>query len=248
MRGWQPSLCRFESQEQLGKVRVQSSILAKFAFSMRMIAMMLPFVICLIPAKTCGQTAYQDSLREIFQLNPRSVNQDSIRALAKRYIAARKKEFLGRPAPPLVTTTISGELWRLEDQRGRIVVLEFWASWCIACRPTTKAIGELHEKNKNNEEVLFVGVALDESLEKTVSFCSENNMDWLQLFEPAKGMGNSCAKAFDVWTIPEVCVIDKQGIVVSIFLKSRGSIETTIEALLRQRPRRSSQSHLIGSE
>lgn len=215
--------------------RIRSSIIAN-----PLTALMIAAALFLVPHSVANdahaQTTGFDSLVSALQGSEESLNQDSFRVIVQRYMAARKQGLLGRPAPALETTSISGVPWRLVDQRGKIVVLEFWASWCVACKPTTKAVAELREKYEKARDVVFVGVALDDSLQKAVEFCRENRIDWLQLFEPSKGMRNSCAKALGVWTIPEVCVIDERGTVVSIFLRSKNSIEKAIESL-RERER-----------
>ncbi|MDD4858008.1 MAG: TlpA disulfide reductase family protein [Candidatus Krumholzibacteria bacterium] len=185
-----------------------------------------------IPPAASAQSLDTDSLLPRFQPTSKSIVPDSLFLKAQRYIASRRAKFIGKPAPIVVTTTIAGDPWRLTDQKGKIVVVDFWATWCIGCRPTTEAIEQLREKYKDYKDVLFVGVALDEKAEPVINFCRTNNMAWIQLFEPGKMTRNGFAKAFDVWTIPEVCIIDKNGIVASVFGMSKEEIDRTIIELL----------------
>jgi len=57
----------------------------------------------------------------------------------------------GRPTPPVALPAWEGAPWRLEDQRGQVVVLNFWASWCEPCRaemPSLELLAERHTRDR----------------------------------------------------------------------------------------------------
>ena len=137
---------------------------------------------------------------------------------------AKIEKFMGKKAPAVVTRTLDGTEWRLEDQRGKVVVMDFWATWCGPCVATMPEMKKIYEKYKSREDFVMVGVSLDTEKEKLVKFCEENEISWPQIFEVDRGWDNRVGRAFEVNAIPSVWVIDKEGNVVGIDLHG-GRIE-----------------------
>lgn len=149
----------------------------------------------------------------------RTVGQETISmAQIRQLIENRKQKYIGKPAQAVGTMTIDGKVWRLEDQKGKIVVLDFWATWCKGCVQAMPELERVYKKYEDNEEVLLVGVALDTSKSNVMEYCERNKIQWVQLFEPGKGFKNSCAMAFGVMGIPEICIVDKRGIVAGVYV------------------------------
>lgn len=150
-----------------------------------------------------------------------TVGQDTISIKRmNEVIENRRQKYIGKPAPAVTTMTIEGKVWRLEDQRGKIVVLDFWATWCKGCVQAMPELERLYQAYEHNKEVLFVGVALDTSKTNVMEYCERNRIQWVQLFEPGKGFKNGCAMAFGLFGIPEICIVDKHGIVAGVFIQS----------------------------
>lgn len=77
----------------------------------------------------------------------------------------REKRVLGRyrlPAPDIAGKTIDGVPWSLRDQRGRVVLIDFWASWCVPCKASMPDLQKLAERFASDERLQIVTVALDE--------------------------------------------------------------------------------------
>lgn len=151
---------------------------------------------------------------------------------------AKIEKFMGKKAPAAVTRTLDGTEWRLEDQRGKVVVMDFWAMWCGPCVATMPEMKKIYEKYKSREDFVIVGVSLDTEKEKLVKFCEEREIPWPQLFEVEKSWQNSAARAFEIRGIPSVWVIDKEGNVVGMDLHGSRieEIERTVEKSLNTGP------------
>jgi peroxiredoxin len=151
---------------------------------------------------------------------------------------ARVTRLLDQAAPEIQATTLEGKPWKLSDQRGKVVVLEAWATWCGPCVAQLPASKRLYEKFKHEPEFQFFGASLDSDAQKVRDFCVTNTVPWTQLLEPGRVFDSSVARAFGVTAIPFTCVIDKKGFVRRLdgwaSPDSSGPIDVLIERLLKE--------------
>lgn len=109
--------------------------------------------------------------------------------------------------PDIETTTADGEKWRLRDQKGKVVLLDFWATWCGPCLMSLPHMREVYEKFKSNPDFVMVGVSLDYQIEDLEKYMKQQKLPWLQLFDPQQPL----ARLFKVQGIPAVWVLDRDG-------------------------------------
>jgi len=147
---------------------------------------------------------------------------------------AKIEKFVGKKAPDVVTRTLDGTEWQLADQCGKVVVMDFWATWCGPCVSAMPEMKKLYEKYKSCEDFVMVGVSLDTEKEKLVKFCKENDIGWPQMFEADRMWDNSVGRAFEVRAIPSVWVIDKEGIVAGMDLRDGEKIGRAVEKSLNK--------------
>jgi thiol-disulfide isomerase/thioredoxin len=79
----------------------------------------------------------------------------------KKQYEARQNKFLQTPAPLIVTQTVDGTAWSLQDHRGKVILVNFWATWCGPCVQEVPELKELYNKYKNRADFILVGVSLD---------------------------------------------------------------------------------------
>ena len=107
-------------------------------------------------------------------------------------------------APDFETVDLQGRAVRLADYRGRAVLLNFWASWCVPCRkefPLLKAV---------NGTVAVLGVVFQDTTEAAAAFMGDQGATWPGLQDP----GGRIADAFDVGFrpgLPVTVLIDRRG-------------------------------------
>ena len=118
---------------------------------------------------------------------------------------------VGDVAPAFSLPTLDGERISLSDFRGRLVILDFWASWCVPCRlsmPTLEAmVGDL------GEDVVLLGVSLDRSETDARTYVDAKGYTDLIPLYGSLGAARSVAGDYGVLGIPRTFVIDRQGIV-----------------------------------
>jgi cytochrome c biogenesis protein CcmG/thiol:disulfide interchange protein DsbE len=113
---------------------------------------------------------------------------------------------IARQAPPFTLTLFDGRTIRLEDLRGKVVFLNFWASWCAPCRAEAKTLEAASEKYKDRG-VVFLGINIQDKEDDARAFIQEFEITYMN------GRDNTGRIAIDygVWGIPETFFIDRQG-------------------------------------
>ncbi len=124
--------------------------------------------------------------------------------------AAGPTELIGKPAPLFTGKTLNGTVVNLEDLRGKVVLLDFWAKWCPSCRKALPKIQSV-AKRFENQNVVVLGVNLDyeETPEVLKAFLKTNGVT----FDVVHDVQGALSDKYDVRSIPCAVTIDKDGIV-----------------------------------
>jgi len=136
---------------------------------------------------------------------------------------------IGMTAPDFVMNDQNGKPLMLSQFKGKVIVLDFWATWCGPCRRELPHFKELWGKYKS-KDVVFIGISLDKDLEKWKQFIKTENMDWFHVAD-GKFWSNAIAQQYGVESIPSVWVIDNMGVIKGKHLYG-GEVESTIEQVV----------------
>lgn len=102
---------------------------------------------------------------------------------------------------------IDGKTWSSNQNAGKVVLIDFWATWCNTCKETIPKLAELHEKYKD-KNLVVVGISLDKgSAEKIQKKAKRLGITYQILLDPQ----SSLSKVFGFTGIPSLYVYDKQG-------------------------------------
>jgi cytochrome c biogenesis protein CcmG/thiol:disulfide interchange protein DsbE len=114
---------------------------------------------------------------------------------------------VGRPATPLALTTFTGQSLSLEGLHGKVVVLNFWASWCYpACYEEAPAL-ELNWRAWRDRGVTVVGVDIQDTTDKAQKFIADFGLSFPNAPDP---MGKVSID-YGVYGVPETFFIDRHG-------------------------------------
>jgi peroxiredoxin len=134
---------------------------------------------------------------------------------------------LGKPVE-VQFKAVDGRQVDLATQRGKVVLLDFWATWCPPCIKEVPQIKAAYEKwHDRGFEV--IGISLDDKKEDLLSFLNRNKIEWPQYFD---GSENRIAKRFGIEEIPTMWLIDKQGKLRDV--DAVGNLSERVEKLLSE--------------
>jgi peroxiredoxin len=133
-----------------------------------------------------------------------------------------------RMAPAFSVTTLDGQRITMDDLQGKVVLLDFWATWCEPCRDALPHIRDVAKKFQG-QPLVILSVSLDKDEDKWKEFVKKNEMTWPQYND--KGFEGSLAKMFAVTSIPHTFTIDSDGVLQDEHVGD-GSIEGKIKKLI----------------
>lgn len=114
---------------------------------------------------------------------------------------------VGQPAPPITGTTINGDHWDLDDQRGRWVVVNFFSTTCVPCVREHPELVAFHEAHREGDGARVVSVAFDDRASAVEAFFRERGGDWPVLAAATGGI----AVDWGVVAVPESYLVAPSG-------------------------------------
>lgn len=119
-----------------------------------------------------------------------------------------KKAAVGLSAPVFQLTDTEGRTWDLSGLKGKVVVLNFWASWCDSCKDENPSLQALVNSEKGNERFVFASVLYKDEPSKAIEYMKKNGIDFPLLID-----NKSVSSAYGLTGVPETFIIDKKGVV-----------------------------------
>ncbi len=153
---------------------------------------------------------------EVFAYTPK----DGVRVVDTFERLMNPDSMVGQMAPEISFTTFEGEAINLSDYRGKVVFLDFWATWCGPCRMEMPHIQALHDEMKDAGEVVFIGASNED--QKTIE-------NWLQknpysfkmvMVKPEDAQGK-----YNVTSIPAGFVIDREGMIRAHMIGAQSELQ-----------------------
>ncbi len=144
---------------------------------------------------------------------------------------------IAKPAPPFALTLFDGEHLKLEGLRGKVVVVNFWASWCFPACYEEAPVLEAAWRAYKDKDVVVVGVNVQDTEKAAKEF-----MDRFQFtFPNGPDPGGKISIDYGVYGIPETFVLDKAGRIAykHVGAVTAGVLSAQLESLLQQAPRAS---------
>jgi peroxiredoxin len=137
----------------------------------------------------------------------------------------------GSTFPDFAEKDVQGKPLSIANFKGKVVLLDFWATWCPPCVRELPNVIKTYEKH-HAQGFEIIGISLDQDEQKLKSFTEEKKMAWQQYFD-GQGWGNKLAGKYGIQSIPATFLLDGQGKIIGADLRGEDLEEAVAGALAK---------------
>jgi len=138
---------------------------------------------------------------------------------------------VGSKFPDFQEKDLDGKQLSMASYKGKVVLVDFWATWCGPCIRELPSVLKAYEKHHANGFEI-IGISLDQDKGKLTSFIEGKGMKWPQYFD-GKGWGNKLAVKYGVNSIPATYLLDGEGKIIAKNLRGDALEETVAKSLAK---------------
>ena len=142
---------------------------------------------------------------------------------------------VGKKAMDFKVKDLNGNDLSLEQYRGKVVLLDFWAVWCVPCIAEMPNVKQVYDKYKD-ENFQIIGISLDQSRDKLVDYLEKEGITWPQVFD-GNGWQNRVAEMYGIRAIPHMYLIDGEGMIRKSGVRGH-ALEPAVHHLVRENNRK----------
>ena len=138
------------------------------------------------------------------------------------------REWIGKPALDFQVTDLKGEALSLEEYRGQVVLLDFWATWCAPCIAEIPNVKQTYKKYKD-QKFQIIGISLDRSEKSLETYIEKKELGWLHYWDKSRQVST----LYKVRGIPSTFLIDGEGVIRNTNLRGH-ALEHAVADLVKE--------------
>jgi peroxiredoxin len=136
----------------------------------------------------------------------------------------------GQTATDLSLPDLNGKMVTLSELKGKVVLIDFWASWCGPCRHNNPRLAKLYKKYHSKGLEIY-GISLDEEIDSWKKAVRHDKLNWIQVIDD-KGWEAPSASAYGVDMIPSSFLIYREGVIRTVNAEGP-DLESSVRDLLK---------------
>lgn len=180
-----------------------------------------------LDGKILAQLGKMDEAKEDFARCVSCVSPKDPARLRAEHFAENPELSLHKMAPPFEVTALDGSRFNLDGMGGRVVLIDFWATWCGPCNAELPHMRQI-AKDFAGQPLVIISVSWDADEVRWKEFVAKNDMTWVQYRDADHKLGN----LFGVQAIPHYFTIDSDGVLTAEMLGSGSDVEGKLKKLL----------------
>lgn len=217
---------RFEARKKLEKLTLDM-----YNFYYNCIIDNMPSPVCGIILQSHASEFSSDQLNTIIDQMAIKMPDNAVYKQLEAQRAADNETAPGKPYKELALVDTDGNMKRLSDvvAANKLVLVDFWASWCAPCRAEMPNVVNIYKKYHSKGLEIY-GVSLDENMVSWQNAINVMKMEWIQVSD-LKGWSSSAVKTYNIKGIPATILIDNNGKIVAKNLRGNDLAQKIAEIL-----------------
>jgi peroxiredoxin len=159
--------------------------------------------------------------------NPKFLLITTVLLIFLNIVHAQPKQ--GKMSDEIALPSVNGDTIRLSSLKGKVVLIDFWASWCGPCRVSNKGFVKLYSKYKD-QGFEILGISLDEDDDAWKKAIAKDKITWPQVIDRGGWEANTALR-WNIMALPTSYLVDKEGRLVAMDLEKK-DLEKVLKELL----------------